>query len=213
MAFVLGLCLPTGALSNNFIPRMLLFHLIFHLVPNSLPAIVLYLHNFPAQLVLLPVDWFGWYLGCGGLHFWGLFMEVPQCKSLGYSFVSMVMLSPVPQWVKNSVLEYIFYLSLHTLGLLEVSIAPCCSCGLPATAVFNPTCVIQVLFKFCIKIVSPQVTHLECLLLKEVCNTGSAALVGKALVKAFSTCWRLHNSPIKATPVWFRITMQQNPQF
>lgn len=104
-------------------------------------------------------------------------MEVPQCKSLGYSFVSMVMLSPVPQWVKNSVLEYIFYLSLHTLGLLEVSIAPCCSRGLPATAVFNPTCVIQVLFKFCIKIVSPQVTHLECLLLKEVCNTASAALV------------------------------------
>lgn len=78
-------------------------------------------------------------------------MEVPQCKSLGYSFVSMVMLSPVPQWVKNSVLEYIFSLSLHTLGVLEVSVAPCCSCGLPATAVFNPTCIIKFYLNFASK--------------------------------------------------------------
>lgn len=56
---MLGLCLPTGTLSNNFIPRALLFHLIFYLVPNSLPTVVFYLNKFPPELVLLPVDWFG----------------------------------------------------------------------------------------------------------------------------------------------------------
>lgn len=42
-------------------------------------------------------------------------MEVPHCKSLNYSFVRMVMLSPVPQWVKNSASVNTFSPSLHTL--------------------------------------------------------------------------------------------------
>lgn len=42
-------------------------------------------------------------------------MEVPRCKSLRYSFVSMVVLSPVPQWVRNAALVNTFSPSLHTL--------------------------------------------------------------------------------------------------